>query len=48
MEQIETEETLEENAIEEALEGVNLATLAKEWKQKGINAISKQQLKKIE
>lgn len=40
MEQIEIEETLEENAIEEALQGVYLATIAEEWKQKGINAIS--------
>lgn len=47
MEQIETEETLEENAIEDALEGVDLATIAEEWKQKGINSISEQQLQKI-
>lgn len=44
MQQVETKE----NLIEEALQGVDLATIAEEWKQKGINAISEQQLQKIE
>ena len=48
MEQVEIEETLEENAIEEALQGVDLATTAEEWNQKRINAIWEQQLQKIE
>lgn len=41
-------ETLEEEVIEEALQGVDLATITEEWKQKGINSISKQQLQKNE
>jgi len=48
MQQVETEETLEENAIEEALQGVYLETIEEEWKLKGINAILKQRLQKIE
>ena len=48
MQQVETEETLEENAIEESLQGVDLASIAEEWKLKGINSISEQHLQKIE
>jgi len=49
MQLAETEETLEEEAIEEALQGIDLAKITEEWKkEEGINAISKQQLQKIE
>lgn len=47
MEQIETEETPEESAIKESMEGVDLAKIAEKWKQKGINVISKHQLQKL-
>ncbi len=39
MEQILTDETPEESSIEEALEGVYLASIAEEWKTNGIEAI---------
>lgn len=39
MEQIMIEETPEESAMEEALEGVDLTTIAEEWKLNGIKAI---------
>lgn len=42
MQPTETKETLEEEVIEEALQGVDLATIVEEWKQKGINVISEQ------
>lgn len=48
MEQIGTEETPKESAIEEALEGVYLASIAEEWKINEIEAIPEHQLQKIE
>lgn len=47
MEVIATKETLEESAIEEDWEGVDLATIVEAWKLNWINAIPKHQPQKI-